>query len=384
MGTTYTSTIEVRCWKEHTCICCGAVYAYEFVRSIKGSASNAEKASVNARAAVQKALATDTDLHPCPTCGMYQPDMIGQRRAAKHWVAFWLSLVALGIILIVRAAYGMQTNTATWSATIIAGVMALWIFKIDTTNPNGNPAANLQLAAGRVSAGQIRHQAGRPMPGAQDAAQPGRSMVGTMALLMAFTAVALAASPELLRIVRGWPLNADCYPPVVGPGDDTRIYMNQKINSVKGYWRGKPEVAIYEAGTPTHRINALAESNQNDWGSTISAKSSEKNTSSTPWVRVTLPEEPTLAGKTVSCDIALDVRFPEMAGSSSFETHSQKLARSVTMQLAPAGAGDSYNSWWWEATALGVGSLLLSAILLAVAASALQKRAAPTRTYTLT
>ena len=84
MAKTYTSTIAVSCWKEHTCIRCGAVYAYEFVRNIKGQGSTEAKASLKAQAAADKAIRRDVDMQPCPTCGLYQPDMVGQQRARRH------------------------------------------------------------------------------------------------------------------------------------------------------------------------------------------------------------------------------------------------------------------------------------------------------------
>jgi hypothetical protein len=84
MATTYTSTIQLRCWKQHTCVACGGGYRYELIRVIRGSARSAEGARAAAQKNFQKTLATDTDLQPCPTCGLHQPDMIGQRRAKRH------------------------------------------------------------------------------------------------------------------------------------------------------------------------------------------------------------------------------------------------------------------------------------------------------------
>src|SRR5437764_1393403 len=99
MAKTYTSTIELNCWKEHICGCCGSAYSYEFKRRLSGRANTAEKASINAQAAVARALAHETDMQPCPTCGTFQPDMIGQQRARAHKRTFWLALIAFGIIL---------------------------------------------------------------------------------------------------------------------------------------------------------------------------------------------------------------------------------------------------------------------------------------------
>ena len=105
MATTYTSTIQLRCWKQHSCVACGGNYLYELVRTIKGSAGSADRARANAQKNVQKALASDTDLHPCPTCGLHQPDMIGQRRARRHWIMFWCALPVAALLLILVATH---------------------------------------------------------------------------------------------------------------------------------------------------------------------------------------------------------------------------------------------------------------------------------------
>src|SRR5436853_504400 len=84
MATTYTSTIEVNVWKEHTCAACGGVYRYLFKRKKSGQGRSPDAARAAAQAAVVKALAHEVDLQPCPGCGLYQPDMIGTRKARRH------------------------------------------------------------------------------------------------------------------------------------------------------------------------------------------------------------------------------------------------------------------------------------------------------------
>jgi hypothetical protein len=380
MATTYTSTIEVRCIKEHTCICCGAVYSYEMYRKIKGSASSAAKAAINAKALAAKAMAKDVDQEPCPTCGLYQPDMVGQQRAVRHKRVFWLAMIAFAVIVILRIAYAVQTDTAVWLAVGACAIAVVAHLAIDLANPNRSPESNLQTAAGRVTSGRLRYTPGKVDPGAQLALWPGRSMAHRLALVVLAASLVLVAEPEALRATRSWPLNAECYPPVVGPGDQTRIYMDGKITSVKGYWRGRPDVTVKEPGPTAHKLPVEARTNQNDWGSTISVKSSEKNNSSTPWVAVSLPADSSLAGKAVDCNINLQVTYPEMEGSTNYATQSSKMTRSLTLQLAPVvGAGGSYDGWWWSGTVLGMGLILFCGLCLLRAARGLQRRANPTR-----
>lgn len=379
MGKTYTSTIDVRCWKEHTCAGCGTPYSYEFVRKISGTGPTADKASVNARAAVDRALRDDCDPQPCPTCGLYQPDMIAKRRAKVAKLTFWLALIALGVVLILRATDVLQANVATWAAVAVCLVAASALAKADFENPNANPEMNRQRAAERVTSGAIRTQPKPAQAPPDELAKPGRSSIGWLAVALLPAAVVAAALPEVMRSSHTWPLNDACYPPVVGPGDHTRVYMPEKISSIKGYWRGRPYVTVIPTGGMP--INVPAKANQNDWGSSISAKSSEKDSSSSPWVEIDLPPNDSLAGKQVACEIQMQVQYPHAFGSSSFQTETTHMRHNVSLAMAPAGAGAQYNHAWWEGTLIGMGAIALSAILIGMGARAMRRRANPTRVY---
>src|SRR5262245_1975374 len=100
MAKNYTATIEAKSWKEHTCAACGATYSYLLQRKVTGTAGNPQRAEELARKKVGPTLEKEVDLHPCPTCGLMQPDMVGQQRAKKHLLFFWLALVVFGVILI--------------------------------------------------------------------------------------------------------------------------------------------------------------------------------------------------------------------------------------------------------------------------------------------
>jgi len=159
--------------------------------------------------------------------------------------------------------------------------------------------------------------------------------------------------------------------------------MTDKIDSIKGYWRGRPSVSVHEEGATASKAKGIpvqATTNQNDWGSSISAKSSEKHSNSTPWVSVTMPDDPALGGKTVACDVMLGVEYPEVTGSSNFQTVATKMNRNLTLQLASTpGAGGSYDGWWWEGTVLGMAVLLVCAQILVGMSRGLQRKANPPR-----
>jgi hypothetical protein len=123
-----------------------------------------------------------------------------------------------------------------------------------------------------------------------------------------------------------------------------------------------------------------AKTNDNTWSGTINVKSSEKNSNSTPWVEVPIPADPDLAGKKVTCDIALAVEYPAMSGSSSYTNHHSTMQRKVDVTLAPvARAGGQYNDWWWLWSVGAMGVVLVGSRLLIGSAKGLARKANPTR-----
>ncbi len=380
MGKTYTASLELRNWKEHTCIGCGGAYTYLLVRKVAGTGASAEVAQGNLQKVIRNTLETATDMQPCPTCGLYQPDMIGRPRARKAWIVFWLALLASIITLILFASYAVSASTATWIMTAICGVAALRLLMIDMTNPNSNPEGNKMLAQQRVSAGEMKSTPGQAAARVDELANPGRTPMHLLALLILLAAVVPAAAPEIVRSSRGWVVNEQCYPAVVGPGDSTRVYMDKKISSVKGYWRGVPVASLHDAGAQsTPAIPVVATTNQNDWGHTIRAKSSEKSTSSTPWVTVAIPNNAALAGKTLKCDIDLDVEYPHSSGGSSFSRMHDKMGQHFALHLGPVGAGASFTAIWWQGTLAAIAMVLLGSLLMVAQWRSLQRRARPTR-----
>lgn len=380
MATTFTTTINIRCWKEHTCISCGGKYSYELIRAIKGRAGTQEKSARSADVAVKKALETDVDLQPCPTCGTVQPDMIGRMRRRRHFPLIWIELIAFFFMVLLFAVNAIQANIMVWLAAGVCAALTLLHWALDLGDPNRDRMANRQLAAQRVAAGTVRYQPGKPTaPGFDDPARPPRSLFHKVALLVLPATVVFAASPEILRMSQGWPLNDDAYPPVVGPGDTTRIYMTEKLDTVKSYWRGDAHVSLSDSAGKGLSENLAAKTNQNDWPNNITVKSSEKHSSISPWVDVTLPGGGDLADKTVTCDIELHVAYPEMSGSSAFVVKERNLHRNVTLHLASANAGSSYSGMWWKGTFAALCAVLVCVFILIRSASALQKRALPTR-----
>jgi hypothetical protein len=250
---------------------------------------------------------------------------------------------------------------------------------IEMQNPNRDLMSNQRAAQEASVAGKLRFQPGQTSARADDYATPSRSIFHLMALVLVLASVGLAAAPELLRSARKWPLNTACYPPVVGPGDHTRIYMPDAIQSVKDYWRGWPTAAIHYNG----ESSALhATTNENTWDSTISVKSEEKSTTSHPYVDVTFPTSADLAGKTVTCDLDLALEYPQITASGDkYHVIKGKMHHTLMIDLAPAGAGTQYNSTWWSGTSLAGVLIAFSSLLLYLSARSSAGQAKPTKVF---
>src|SRR5438128_2499215 len=138
MGTTYRATIKFNVWKQHTCVHCSGKYRYLLNRTTTGTGATESAASAAAEANVLRALTNDVDMHPCPSCGIYQPDMVAVRRGRAHlWVFLGLLLA-----LIIPVVVGFITNWSFVVPLLTAAIVGLALFShviVDLDNPNRRP-----------------------------------------------------------------------------------------------------------------------------------------------------------------------------------------------------------------------------------------------------
>jgi hypothetical protein len=382
MATSYRSTIEVNVWKEHTCAGCGSTFRYLFKRKKTGQGGTPDAASEAARAAVVQALANEVDMQPCPGCGMYQPDMVGSRRARRHWWLVGITFAVLLVLLILGAADMVPFSLAAWMATGLCGLLVLGHLLVDLRNPNADLDDNHRLAQARVEKGDLWvPSSDRQGAAAPDTVESGWSSAHRIAYVMLGLGVLALASSQLLRTASGWPANPDWFPEVAGPGDEVYVYFPQSISSIKGYWSGQATALVVnaaEVGLPTPQLTASSQ--QSTWGNTISAKSSEKYSRSRLWARVKLPPAGDLAGKTLQIKMNLGVSYPTMKGGG-FENQQQPFSHTADLRLAAANAGGRYRAWWWGGLLGGAVLVLLPGILLAKLADAFRQRALPTNIF---
>ena len=280
MATTYKSTIEINVWKEHSCIGCTSRFRYLFKRKKTGQGGTPEAASAAARKAVINALEQEVDVHPCPGCGLYQPDMVGSRRSTRHWWVIAASWAALLLLMILMLTDVLSASAAALAAAATCAVLGLVHLLIDFNNPNRNLESNQQLAQQKVERGDLWIPPGSKADAVSEAPAFGWSTAHAVAYVLFGLGLLALLSPEVLRLLHGWPANAVWYPQVAGPGDDPYIYFPNKITSVKGYWQGNVRAEVLNAAEVGLNAAQIGASSQTDnWGNTIQIGSKESKTS---------------------------------------------------------------------------------------------------------
>ncbi len=383
MATTYKSTIEINVWKEHACIGCDSRFRYLFKRKKTGQGGTPDAASAAARKAALKALEKEVDVHPCPGCGLYQPDMVGTRRSVRHWWVIAIAWAALLLFMILMLSDVMTAGMAALAAAATCAGLGLVHLLIDFNNPNRNLESNRLSAQQKVERGDLWVPPdSKPTPEGEMPAF-GWSTAHTVAYVLFGLGLLALASPELLRLVHGWPANPEWYPLVAGPGDQPYTYFPNKITSVKGFWRGVGKAQVANAAevglaSPDLRI----ETKQDNWGQSISIGSKESKTSTnTLWMRVLLPPDSKLEGKTLKLNMLLVVTYPKLNGDR-FDEVSESYSHKAEIRLNSAGAGGQYKTWWWGGFLGGVVLISVASILIVRLSNDLCKLAHPTKVFT--
>ena len=140
----------------------------------------------------------------------------------------------------------LQADRALLVAMAVVAAVGVLGFLVDLRNPNRDLEANRRTAEQEIAAQRVRVlRPGMPLaPGFEPSARKATACWPSDWRSLALLALAL---PELMRRQSAWPLNADWYPPVAGPGDETYLYLPDSISSIKGYWTGKSKVTAQVA-----------------------------------------------------------------------------------------------------------------------------------------
>jgi hypothetical protein len=377
MGTTYTATIDIRCWKQHECVSCGSLYRYLFERKVKGTGPSETTAERNAEQQASKAIEKEVDFRPCPACGCLQPDMIAQQKRQRHSAVAWLFLLVAGIVLLLGALSGVTFMTYSTAGVIcfVLGAVGLAVHVVTgLSEPNKNPDDNLAKAETMLDQGTMELVTKADADMADGAPKSVVPMTMPLLGVLALCTLALMA-PFLGKMVFGWGSVAGTKPEVVGPGDKLTVYFPGSIDCIKSTWNASGTATVSVDGEST-TYPATLRSKSETWGNTMSWKSSQAHTSPSVWAEVQLPNDAQLVGKTITVQSNVTVNYPQSIGWNTFDNRSQPMAATTKVKLNGNNAGGIYGTLFLLTIAAAVGYVVLS-FLLAASANSLNKYAAP-------
>ncbi len=356
------ATQTLRCWKQHRCAACHALYRYLVTRTGSATAFTKETAHERARQQLEQKIVESVDQMPCPQCGAYQPDMTGPRRRKLLgwlWIVTWIALI-LFALLAASGAAGIPGLTAV--LTVVVGLCAALQAWTAFHNYNGNLPANRRFAAGVVSNGNMRLDE----PGVADppSVNLGWPRPGRQVLVLMAVGVLLLPVAEAARRVAGWPANDKFSPAVIAPGDEAKyIVHDDAYRSVKSHWRGHVSVRVKNASELGLASDTLpATTNEKDWSGTIMVKFDEKDDMFLPWIIFTVPRDASLVNKVVRLQFDLHAEFPQMVGARTYQTMQKDFSDEADLTLAPPGTGLIYQILWY-------GGVAVCFVLLAYATS---------------
>lgn len=383
MASKYSASIELECWKEHVCVGCGSTFRYRLKREKSGQAPTMSAAEAVARKAAVTSLKNDVEMQPCPTCGIIQPDMVGDTYATGHGcllVILAILLGILGVFVILREEIVLfPLYLGTWIAVGICALGALGHIWMAKRNFNRDLEANRQEAREAIQKNDLRLEKPGHLEQPLLATIPRRFGMGErIVFFLLFLGIGSFASAEIARLVSDWPLNHDCEPVVVGPGDDLTIYLSDEVSSLKGLWNGQAAVEVLNARELGLKSNRLPASSKNDnWGNYIWGKRVETKNSRL-WTRIVIPKEEDLAGRKMNLNIILDVKYPAAEGSG-FLNEEQTFEHAAELHLSSPHAGLVYRFLWWGGGVMGGLLVLLSGYWLKRQGNGMKREALPSR-----
>jgi hypothetical protein len=374
----FKATLEVTCWKEHTCSYCESKYRYPLTRSQTIQANTKEKAEQGVLQRIQTTIENEVDAWPCPQCGQLQPDMIASQQSRWAWrgaiVMLVLFAVAVGFAIAGGAA---QDSTWLFILTALTFVVAAVSLTLAGRTPaTARPTSSLKSPAGTelVAKGQaVGDPSVKPIP----------TGAAGVVILVACAVMMLA---DGARLALGWPTNPNWNPHIAGPGDSPWIrFRNMEVDAVKGIWTAASQEAMVvnaqEVGLAEPSLKTF--SRQESWGNNISVSSKEsKRSSITPWCQIRVPNQPSLAGKTLKVRMRLTIAYPQLVGNT-FQNAGGVVEHEADLVLAAPHAGGTYLMLWTAGALTGIAVIALLFFLLTRRAKGNRELAAPTRVYPL-
>jgi hypothetical protein len=360
------ATATVQGWKGYTCANCGAQFEILMARTKTVRGTSKEAAQRRAVVVASGEIKYENDPRPCPTCGLYQPDMVARPRFRRHCVVFiamtlFLIFVGTPLILVSPVVYWgyFMSPTTPWVilAVLLAGVLAH--LRIDTHNPNQHAQSNRDSAQVHLDSGSVVViKAGDELRAYEPQVHAAWRPAGHFILYAVMLTVPLfIPAGEIMRLLNGWSVNRATHPLIVAPGDSVDVLMPDTITCVEGYWRGSGRAEVLNAPDLGIPSELPMTSRSAKWNDQVQVKRREKSVDHRPFGTVEIPDDPRLAGQQLQLKMDLEVVYLQET-ADGFRDVNASFTQTTTMTLvADKGARWRYTIWYWVG---GLGGLVLT------------------------
>jgi hypothetical protein len=357
MSIRHRQTLCVNVEKQHACRGCGALFAYPLECVVQAEASTKETAQTIAKDRLSARLRDQFALHPCPSCGIYQPEMVLKLRADRVGLVARFAAFTPAVLAVLVLLKKVDAEPVVWWAAGFATLALGFHVRAAMFRPNASRERNRALADREVSRGPLR----LVQPGSTiSVVQPGLTIDRRRALVLAACAITIGFLPSaaVLRSVHQWPLNDGWVPPVVGPGDTATLEMGD-IESISGLWAASGAAQL---STSSGAFPLPVDERVPTWGTNLKFENRDRFVTTTTTATIHVDAPASLAGQSAAVRAELDVEYPVVNGFF-FEEKTKRFTSDRPLLLASPGAGTTYS----RVIQLGmVGGSVVLALLFAL------------------
>lgn len=334
---------------DRTCAGCGGTFHYRLRKFRTKKVCLAGPYPSAAAAGVEAPRADAVETHPCPHCGLIQPQMLAALQ--RVWFFVSLGVVALGIAaaLFALSWEAVSQPLAAYVALASAAGAYLLARKAAAQQPNDDMAANLVLAQKEIAEGVLF-----PVdPGASTAApspavRRPRPAGYDRGLWICLAAVVFAAAPVVVPIVMGWRVNPVGYPAVVGPGEKVSIPVPNSASSATAILKTSASAEAWNADEMKLPRGVLLKAEP--YGASLPRFTSSLfqlvaatflSNRLPSGATVILPADPALAGESLEIEASVRTHW-EIGFVPNTLPHDSTDQATAIVRLSAAGAGANY------------------------------------------
>ncbi len=130
------------------------------------------------------------------------------------------------------------------------------------------------------------------------------------------------------------PLNDNCDPFVIAPGDTVRIYMDNSLSSLDGYWTAEARLTVNNAFDYDPPLEFAISTQPHQETDFVRVPDEARSQRPRVYADVTLPDDSALAGASIDLAIDMQVVYIKTVGRHQFRFETETLSQERAIQVA--------------------------------------------------